>query len=178
VISSAERIDRMIGDLLDYTRARAGAPISRRPTTLADCCREIVDAMQALHPRREFRLSVDGDTAGEWDHDRILRLISNLLTNAVSYGSASSPIAIAARGERDAVELSVHNDGKPIPAERIPHLFDAFTRAVDAETAQRHHGLGLGLYIVREIAHKHGGTVHVTSNAPEGTTFTVRLPRK
>ena len=177
IISNAGQIDRMISDLLDYTRARGGMLIHRSPAVMGDLCREVIDAMQTLHPQRQFRLSVVGDTRGEWDRDRIVRVVSNLAGNAVNYGAPDSVISVTARDAGDAVEVAVHNTGNPIAPEHTPRLFDAFTRAVDARAAHRQ-GLGLGLFIVREIAQAHGGTADVVSSAEQGTTFTVRLPRK
>jgi len=178
VLSNADRIDRMIRDLLDYTRAgRTGFQLMRVQTTLADLCKEVIDSMKTLHPDRIFHFSAIGDTRGEWDRDRIVRVVSNLVTNAVNYGREDSPITIVAKGDGDAVELSIHNEGNPIAPENVPRLFEAFTRAVSEATAHRQ-GLGLGLFIVKEIVQAHGGTVEVASSAEKGTTFTVRLPRK
>jgi len=175
MLSNADRIDRMVHDLLDYTRARGGElALARTPCALADICREVVDAMETLHPARTFRLVIGPrDTEGEWDRDRIVRALSNLMTNAVNYGDPSSEVTLFVDGQDELVLVRVHNRGNPIPAELQPRIFEPFTRA---DSAADREGLGLGLFIVREIVRGHGGTVEVASNE-QGTTFTVRLSR-
>jgi signal transduction histidine kinase len=83
---------------------------------------------------------------------------------------------VSLRDDDDGVRLEVHNWGLPIPAERLPHIFDPFVRAQDMRSAQRN-GLGLGLYITHEIVRSHGGTLRVTSTREEGTRFWMHLPR-
>jgi signal transduction histidine kinase len=113
-----------------------------------------------------------------WDAERIAQLASNLISNAVRYGEAGHSIDVALEdGPGDALEIRVHNDGLPIPREAIPALFEPFKRGERAEHAARQ-GLGLGLYIVREIVRAHGGEIEVRSKAGDGTTFIVRLPRQ
>lgn len=174
--SNADHMTRMIADLLDYTLVRGEVPIHRAPMVLADVCRDVIDTMQTLYPQRRFDLSVAGDTQGDWDRDRMNRLVTNLVTNAVNYGAADGAISVTARDEGEIVALEVHNTGKPIPEDQLPRLFEAFTRVIDTGAA-RPQGLGLGLFIVSEIARKHGGKVEVVSTARDGTAFTVRLPR-
>jgi signal transduction histidine kinase len=177
ILSNGERIDRMVHDLLDYTRARGGDfALKRASCALADIGREVVDAMETLHPARVFRFAAGGgDTEGEWDRDRIVRALSNLMTNAVNYGDQNGEVTLAVEGKGETVEVRVHNRGNPIPPEMQAQIFEPFTRA--AESAADREGLGLGLFIVREIVHAHGGTIELASNAEQGTTFTVRLPR-
>ena len=169
---------RMIADLLDFTRGRLGGgiPLSRQPTNLRHICRHVVDELEASHPGRELRLTAKGHFLGEWDADRLAQVIGNLGKNALDYSPEGTPVNFRLHEEGPALRLEVHNQGAPIPADRIPHLFEPFRRGSQDESRSSP-GLGLGLYIVQQIVQSHGGTLEVRSTAAEGTTFTVHLPR-
>jgi len=181
ILSSAERMERMIADLLDLTRSRLGGgiPIERRSVDLRGVCHRVLDEMEATHPEVEFRLIVTGNTWGDFDPDRIAQVLSNLVGNAISYGTPGGPVSICLREAEDprTLLLSVHNEGPPIPEEIRPSLFDPFRRGAHRERSTSR-GLGLGLYIANQIALAHGGSIEVESTAEGGTTFTVRLPRR
>ncbi len=178
IASSAERMGRMIGDLLDFTRGRLGGgiPITPSPTHLGQLCRRLLDELKALHPTRELVLCADGDLQAEVDPDRVAQLVGNLVKNALDYSPAGTPVTLSLHGEEKAVRLEVHNQGSPIPAEVLPVLFEPFRRGRQGEKSS-HSGLGLGLFIVQQIAASHGGSVEARSTQEEGTTFTVHLPR-
>jgi PAS domain S-box-containing protein len=176
ITTSAERMGRMISELLDFTRGRLGGgiPIHPRPADLRHLCRLVVEELEAGHPERELRLAAQGRFQGEWDPDRLAQVFGNLGKNALEYSPEGTPVDFVLRDEGDTVSVEVHNEGPPIPAEEFASVFEPFQRAVE------HHGssgLGLGLFIVQQIVSAHGGTVHVRSTKEEGTTFTVRLPR-
>ncbi len=176
IASSADRIARMIGQVLDLTRSRLGEGIPVRPERLDlhELARRVVDELKLARPEASFRLRLEGDGWGEWDPDRLAQVLSNLGGNAVQHG-AGAPVTVTVSGAGDALSLSVHNDGPPIPAESLETIFGAFrggTRSPAGST-----GLGLGLYITREIVHAHAGSILVRSTEAEGTTFTVLLPR-
>lgn len=178
ITTSAERMGRMISDLLDFTRGRLGRgiPIHPRPANLRHICRHVVEELEAGHPERQLRLSAEGRFQGAWDPDRLAQVFGNLGKNALEYSPEGTPVDFVLRDEGDAVSVEVHNEGPPIAAEALSSVFEPFQRAVDAE----HHassGLGLGLFIVQQIVTAHGGTVEVRSTKVEGTSFTVRLPR-
>jgi len=181
IVTSAEVMARMIGDLLDYTRTRLGAgmPVSPAPMDLGVLCRELFDQFRTAHPRRVIRYAADGDLRGDWDADRLRQAISNVLGNAVQHGDADAPIDLRATGEPLQVVVEVHNGGAPIPPGEVPKIFDPLVRGSGAKTprANRPGSIGLGLYIAREIARSHGGRIDVTSAVGAGTTFTIRLPR-
>jgi signal transduction histidine kinase len=170
---SAGRIKAMIRDVLDFARGRLGRgiPIKRQPCDLGRICAEEVAEMQQAHPTRAISCEVSDDLEGEWDPDRLELVLSNLIGNAIQHGR--DPIRLVARSEGDEVIVSVHNQGKAIPAEMIPKVFEPFHRRAE-DGAQ---GLGLGLYIVSEIVRAHGGTFSVSSSEGEGTTFMIRWPR-
>ncbi|HYO72137.1 MAG TPA: HAMP domain-containing sensor histidine kinase, partial [Archangium sp.] len=177
ISTSAERMERMISDLLDFTRGRLGGgiPITRRPANLRALCRQVVEELEMGSPQRQFRLSAAGELQGEWDPDRLTQLLGNLGKNAADYSPDGLPVDFVLRDEGDTVWVEVHNGGPPIPEDLLPRIFEPFRRA----TGEGHptSGLGLGLFIVQQIARAHAGRIEVRSTQAEGTTFTVRLPR-
>jgi len=179
IARSADRMARMIGDLLDFTRGRRGGgiPLSRRSANLRHICRHALDELEASHPGRELRLKAEGHFLGEWDPDRLAQLVGNLGKNALDYSPEGTPVEFSLYDDGCSLRLEVHNVGAPIPADRIPHLFEPFRRGPQDEKHPTS-GLGLGLYIVQQIVQSHGGTIEVRSTVADGTTFTVRLPRR
>ncbi|WNG43003.1 GAF domain-containing protein [Archangium minus] len=180
ITTSAERMSRMIADLLDFTRGRLGGgiPVTPRPTHLSPLCRHVVDELEAGHPGRQLRLKAKGELQGEWDPDRLAQALGNLGANALDYSPEDTPVEFVLQQEEEEVRIDVHNQGPPIPPELLPHVFEPFRRGSEESTRQPSSGLGLGLYISQQIVQAHGGTLTVRSTDTEGTTFTVRLPRK
>jgi PAS domain S-box-containing protein len=175
--TSVQRMDRLIRDLLDFVRIRQGGtlPIQRQPVCLEEVGRTAVDELQAAHPRRQLLLEARGETRGEWDPERLMQLLGNLLSNALSHGAEEAPIVVRVAGESAHVVLEVVNQGTPIPPRLLPRIFEPFTRASEGSNALK--GVGLGLFIVHEIVAAHGGHIDVSSSAEVGTVFRVRLPR-
>ena len=173
IMNSAERMGRMISDVLDFARGRLGSgfPLERARTNIHDVCGRVVDELQVANPERAMVFSASGDGWGSWDADRVAQVMSNLLSNAIQHGAPNTPIVVRLREQGEAVLLEVENQGRPIPRPLLPHIFDAFTGS--AKTGKR---LGLGLWIVREIARAHGGNVDVRSD-DEATVFCVKWPR-
>jgi signal transduction histidine kinase len=174
--SSAGRMGRIIADLLSYTRTRlaGGLPITRRAARLDELVTKVVDELSAANPDREIRISQQGDVSGEWDPDRLEQVASNLVSNAVDHGDGG-PVLVELLGEVDEVSLCVRNRGPQMPPEVLAHLFEPFSRGPD-EKSRKASGLGLGLYIAREIVRGHAGEIHAASNGE--TVVTVRLPRR
>lgn len=179
---NGRHMNQMITDLLDFSRTRLGAPlgVSPEPTDLGALCREIVHEMAVAYDDREIKLETRGDLGGEWDAGRIRQMLSNLIKNALEHGDASAPIAVMAGGVDGDVTLAVTNEGPPIPFASRHVIFDPLVRDTEQPYSKkaRASGLGLGLYIVKQVAEVHGGTVTLESNEQDGTTFTVRLPRR
>jgi signal transduction histidine kinase len=182
ISTNAGVMARMIGDLLDYTRTRLGAgmPVSPAPMDLGALCRELFNEFRTAHPARAIRFRSAGDLTGEWDADRLRQAVSNLMGNAVQHGSEGAPIDLALEGKPSEVVVTVHNGGPPISPGELPKIVDPLVRGSSAEhpKSNRPGSIGLGLYIAREIARSHGGTITVSSSEDAGTTFTVRLPRR
>jgi signal transduction histidine kinase len=173
---STHHLNRMVSDILDFARGRLGSPmpLALAQTNLEALIRDVVDEIKITHPESTIQLRLSGDTNGTWDRERLKQVTSNLLLNAIQYGSGRR-IAVTAMGEEDAVLLEVHNDGIPIKRELIPMIFDPLVRGSDSN--QDHTGLGLGLFIVKEIVSAHHGTIAIDSVQNAGTTVSVRLPR-
>jgi len=179
IVTSAERMRRMISDLLDFARGRLGGgiPLAPRVMDLGALCQEVVDELEISRPGREVELVMEGDLRGGWDADRLSQLLINLGRNALDYSPEGTPVRFSVHDEGTHLRLEVHNEGPPIPPERLGLLFEPFRRFADNEGRSSSSGLGLGLYIVEQIVRAHGGEVGVRSTLEEGTTFTVRLPR-
>jgi len=180
ILSSAERMRRMVDDLLDLTRTRLGTGIPIAPVRmdLDAVCREVLSEFQAIHPDRVLAFHSEGDLRGLWDSDRLAQVLSNLIGNALQHGEPGRPVGLTARVEGGEVVIEVHNEGRPIPGAALANIFEPMVRhATEGEPSQTT-SLGLGLHIARELVLAHGGTVNVTSTALGGTTFTVRLPRR
>jgi signal transduction histidine kinase len=182
VQSSAKEMGNMIRDLLEYTRTQLGKgiPVHPAPGSIAVICREALAEVQSGQPGRRFELEVADDLAAETDSGRLRQALSNLLNNAVQHGDADSPIQLVAQGVGDEIVIQVKNQGKPIPAESLQVIFDPLVQlsAQSAAGKEPSTNLGLGLFIAREVALGHHGTLDVTSDADEGTVFTMRLPKK
>ncbi|MFT3776038.1 MAG: HAMP domain-containing sensor histidine kinase [Minicystis sp.] len=172
VLRNLDQVDRMVRDLLDVERIRAG---NRLPLVLAEhdlgtILLDVTGELSAEHPGRVVT-RVDEGVRGVWDGAVLRRAIWNLVSNALKYGAKDAPVDVRASLRSDGVEVTVHNEGAPIPEDKQATLFEPFTRAAGTGA-----GWGLGLTLVRGAAESHGGSIHVDSAAGRGTTFTMRLP--
>lgn len=177
VMKSAQRMDRMIRQLFEFTRARLGAgmPLERSQIDLEKICRQAVDELQ-LVSAVEIRCEFQGDLVGSWDGGCLIEALSNLIGNAMEHAREGTAVLLQAAGTETEVVVTVHNQGEPISAALLPVLFAPFRSGRQGPAAKRGH-LGLGLYVAHEIARSHGGTL--TTRSAEGTTsFVMRLPRR
>ena len=176
ISTAATRMSRLIGDLLDYSRARLGQPLPVRavPAHFDAICREVVEEVQASIPGRTIEYRHEGDGLGAWDRGRVQQVLVNLLVNALRHGAEDAPVTLSWVGSALEKVIQVHNEGPPISPWLRAQLFEPFKRG-DAN-GNDWGGVGLGLYIVRQIVLAHGGDVAVRSEEGEGTTFVVRLP--
>lgn len=176
---ASQRMLEMIGTLLDFTdsRFKGSLPIAPVPTDLHEVCRGVVAELLAAAPGREIALHLDGDGRGTWDPGRMAQVVSNLVANALEHGATHGAVRVSVRGDEEDAVLDVENQGPPIAPELMAVMFEPFRQGSALRDAAHARGLGLGLYIVRQVVHAHGGTIAVDSTAERGTTFTVRLPR-
>jgi len=175
--TAAERATRLIVDLLDFTQARLGGGlrVTRRGIELhmviADCLEEIRFAW----PGRLLEHRSVGEGAATADPDKLAQLVGNLVNNAFVYGSVRSPVVVTSAVEATAIRVTVHNQETPIPLGKQTDIFEPLSRG-EQQVDKGFRSVGLGLYIVREIAKAPGGDVTLQSSEAAGTTFTVELP--
>ncbi len=177
-LSSAKLMSHMIADMLDLARVRlaGGIPIRHQRVDLGALLQESVDEKRAAAPDRRIELETAGPLDGDWDAARLTQVVANLIGNALQHGEAGCTVACRADGTHvDRVVLSVNNGGR-IAEEVRRHVFDPF-RGRDTHRV-RGDGLGLGLYIVDQIARAHGGSADIVSDQDQTTTFRVILPRR
>lgn len=170
------QLTKIIDDLLDVSRIEAGRlRLDRDHVDLASLVRDVIDrfAEEAAARGSQIHYSQTGSLSGHWDRFRLDQALTNLISNALKYG-ASQPIEVWLEGEADRVRVTVRDQGIGIAPEDLPRIFDRFERAV---SNRDYSGLGLGLYISRQVIEAHGGKVQVTSAPGTGSTFTIELPR-
>jgi signal transduction histidine kinase len=179
LIRSGASIQALLNDLVDFNRTRLGLGLNVVPADI-DLRAVVADELEQLrggHPRQRIELVITGDTCGCWDSGRLQQLLRNLLMNAIQYGAPDTPIGVTVRGDTDDVRLEVTNSGPPIDPATLGEIFDPLVRGPERAGRDTQGGLGLGLFIVREIAKAHGAEVVVRAIADK-TTFAVRLPRR
>lgn len=169
----------MVSDLLELVRSRLGSslPIEPKPMNLADAAQSAIDEACAGRPDCHPTLHIHGDTWGQWDRGRLDQLLQNLIGNALQHGLNSKAVTLTLNGTPDSVVLSMHNYGAPIPQAALNTVFDPLVRNSNDGLGSTSTSLGLGLFIVKEVALAHRGSIDVTSTEADGTTFTVVLPR-
>lgn len=178
---SAKEMAGMIRELLEYSRTQLGKglPVTPKPCSMLAVCRAAVDEVRSARPDRSFALEVPDDLVGVVDEARLRQALSNLLNNAVQHGDPASPVSVVVGRKGQEIVIAVTNHGEPIPPESLQVIFDPLvqlsTRSVGAPERPSTN-LGLGLFIAREVAVGHQGTLDVTSDAAHGTVFTMRLP--
>jgi signal transduction histidine kinase len=177
---SADRLTALVDDLLDVSRVRTGRlPLAREPVDLAALARDAVaDARERDAGAHRFALEAPASLAPvTGDAGRLEQVLDNLLENAVRYSPAGGTIAVAARDDGDGVAVMVRDEGIGLPAGSAEGIFRPFGRAANA-VRQQLPGLGLGLYICRDIVERHGGRIAAESAGEDrGATFTLWLPR-
>ena len=176
-LSQVQRLQRLVEDLLDVTRLHNGKyRLELAPLQLEDLAEQAKEEAQALTTSQTITLEVSGAPVRVLgDAGRLEQVLMNLLTNAIAYAQSSRQIEVRLRRVGNEAELQVQDTGPGIPPEELPQLFSRFYQAT-RRNRQGKRGLGLGLYIAREIVTAHGGQIEVESVQGQGTTFTVRLP--
>lgn len=169
------RLERLISELLDVSRITANRlQLELEPVDLAELVRGIAAGLfdHAVKVESELRVHAREAVVGRWDRFRLEQVVSNLITNALKYGRGK-PVDVSLRRDGNDAVLEVQDYGIGIEARHHRRIFERFERAV----SERHYGgLGLGLWISRQIVETSGGVIDVTSTPGEGSCFTVRLP--
>jgi len=180
IASSSKRMNQMIGALLDFTRSRLGGgiPIVRANMNMGKAVHDVVNEISAAYPDRKIKIDARGSLDGEWDCARVSQVLTNLIGNALEYGSEKAIATVSVQGDDKEVWVSIHNRGIAIPAEQLNGIFNPMKRKEITATTGPTGNLGLGLYIADQIVCAHKGRIEVQSSEEAGTTFTVHLPRK
>jgi signal transduction histidine kinase len=171
-----QRLKRLIDELLDVSRIHAGRlHLHTEEVDLVPVVQDVAERFRETLQYASCPLTIHAEArvVGQWDQLRLEQVVTNLLSNATKFG-AGKPIEITVDAQDDVARLVVRDHGIGIAPDRLPHVFGRFERAV---SVREYGGLGLGLYIVREIVSALGGTVRVESTVGIGSTFTVELPR-
>ena len=173
------RVTGIVSDLLDLTRARMGSglPVTKLKMDIGQLAKEIMNEIHIQHPSRKINLETTGDLTGEWDSKRFGQVFSNLISNAIQYGSDDTSIDLKIDGTQKPLLIAVQNYGTPIPATNLKMIFKSFSRGEHGLHSGSTGNLGLGLFITKEIVKSHNGKISVSSDEANGTIFTVTLPR-
>jgi signal transduction histidine kinase len=169
---SARRIAGLVDDVVDFTRGRMGGGIAlalRREDSLHTVFEQVLAELRDIHPERTIRAQLQPIGSLQCDPGRMGQLLSNLVKNAVVHGDPAHPVDVGVIHTNDVLQITVRNAGPRIPDEVKRQLFKPFWRGV-AKEASEGLGLGLGLFIVSEIARSHGGQIHVNTG-DDATTF-------
>lgn len=176
IVRSAARMERLVTDLLDIVHIEAGTfRVDKSEHDVIRLLREISRMYRPLFETRGLTFTVDEPAAlpaGYFDHDRVVQVISNLLGNALKFTPEGGSASLSARPRDGSIEFEVRNDGPAIPPDALPHMFERFWQVDDSSRR----GLGLGLYISRQIVEQHGGRIWVESREGEGTAFRFTVP--
>jgi len=177
ILGQADRLNRLIGDLLDASRIEAGRlRLNRRETDLAALAGAAVDQARAGSQKHTLALDApEGPLRGWWDRDRLEQVLENLLSNAIKYSPEGGEVRVRVERYPAEAQVSVADQGMGIPAEALPRLFGRFYRT-EAASSSAIKGLGLGLYISRSLVEAHGGAMWVESEPGRGSTFHFSLP--
>ncbi len=172
---SAARMQRMIDQLLDFSRIRQGLlTLHPQPASLQAVVEAALAEVRQALPEADIRLHLQGDTAGSFDVDRITQVVVNLLVNAVQHGCPGTPVELVLDGRQaERLVFEVHNAGT-LSDQVKDHLYTPFREGRSTESS----GLGLGLYIVDQFVRAHGGSIEARSSDSAGTVFEVCLPRR
>jgi len=163
-------MERIISELLDFSRSRLAAP-EQAPMALAEVCRSVIADAAIVYPDREILLDVHGDPVGEWDRVPLRQVVRNLIENALEHGQSDTPVEVSLTDSGNRAILSVVNSGSPVPDELRAHLFEPFRRR-----SSKSKGVGLGLFMVKRIVEAHGGSVEMKGGATR-TVFELAMPR-
>lgn len=175
--NSTERLVRLINDILDIERIESGKiQMIYQDCNIADLLNQAINTMQDMADKAEVKLHLTSvDLIIRVDPDRILQTLTNLLSNAIKFSSPGGHIWLAAHPSSTALEISLKDVGRGIPANKLGMIFERFQQA-DSSDSRNHEGTGLGLAICQSIVEQHGGRIWVESQLGQGSTFFFSLP--
>ena len=178
-LNNADRLVRMVNDILDSAKIEAGKlNLQRRTLTVGELGAMAMENVRPIAAAARIRLAIDvqpGVRVVHVDVDRMVQAIVNLLSNAIKFAPTGSTVTFGARPMPDGgVAMTVHDSGDGIPPERLNRLFVKFSQ-LEAGSTNQGKGTGLGLSITKALVEEHGGTIHVVSSRESGTTFEIRL---
>ena len=171
------RMSHLIDDVMDFARGRLGGGISVTIQSVHDLdglLQPVIDELRTAHPSRVLTAELALTSPVRCDAVRIQQLLSNLLGNALTHGAKDAPVTVRTAEDASHFTVTVSNGGDPIPAPLLPKVFEPYWRPPSSTPGG---GLGLGLYICKQIVEAHGGTLEVCSTVADGTSFTARIPR-
>jgi signal transduction histidine kinase len=177
-VSNSDRLVRLINDILDLERMQSGrAPLTFRSVALEELARQAIEAVQPMADSSEVHLLCEAAAVQhvEVDADRLLQVLTNLLSNAIKFSPPKSIVRVSIARSSDGVTLSVIDQGRGIPSDKLETIFDRFQQ-VDASDSRQKGGTGLGLAICRTIVQQHGGRIWAEQNGNQGSIFRVFLP--
>lgn len=179
LINSGARIQALLDELAEFNRDKLsmGIHLTRTNVNVAALFADELDELRAVYPRCELQLEVAGDTQGLWDGYRLQRLLGNLVVNAIKYGIQDAPVRVVVAGDESSVHIEVRNTGAAVDQRALEQFFEPLKRGSQSKNRRNPDaGLGLGLFIAREIAVAHGGEIAARSENSE-IVFAVHLPR-
>ena len=176
-VTNSDRLVRLINDILDLERMQSGrAPLTYRTCDLEELAKQAIDAMAPMAEAAKVQMLLEaGPVQVEVDPDRLQQVMTNLLSNAIKFSPPGSQVTVSLDRLLDGVTVSVKDNGRGIPKDKLESIFDRFQQ-VDASDARQKGGTGLGLAICRTIVMQHGGRVWAERNAERGSTFRMFLP--
>ncbi len=179
ITKTARRMQYLIEDLLETTQTLGGGQISieRKASDLQEICSGIIEEFRISHPAVKIEFFAEENCFGNWDERRIGQILTNLLSNAISYRDRETPVSVNLTEDFERITIQVNNRGEPIGDEAKKYIFSAFWRGTNKNSGGNSGGLGLGLYIVKQIVEALDGRISVQSNRENGTTFTVIFKR-
>ena len=172
--NNVARLNKMIAELYDATRINSGnLKLEISVFNFKDMLREAIDTVQVLQPSYNIVVKGDGDIAVKGDRYRLIQVVTNYLSNGIKYSNGKTDVILEIVTNNKLVIVSVKDNGLGISAKQLPYIFDRFFRA---EKTKNLEGIGLGLYLCRQIIHAHEGQVWVESEEGKGSTFYFSLP--
>jgi signal transduction histidine kinase len=182
IYNGGQRMSKLISDLIDFTRTHLGPgiPIKPRQANLGRVCANAVNELRTFHPECLIELDAPEQMDAVFDEGRIAQVLSNLIGNAIQYGTPDTPVTVNLAGGDDQIVIKVNNRGNAIEPKAMAAIFDPMVRMAANESPDftERTSLGIGLFISRQIIQAHGGDVTIESNDSAGTTFIVTMPKQ